>query len=110
MTGNLNATTPLQSFPTPISTDDPDVTADTYTLATAIEKRVMGVYNNATDRDARITSPQEGQFAYLKDTDLVWRYTGSAWTLFPPAAPSITSGTTTPSNGTGANGDIYFKY
>ena len=38
------------------------------------------VFASATARDAAITSPQEGQFAYLKDTDATVYYTGSAWT------------------------------
>ena len=37
------------------------------------------VFANATARDAAITSPQEGQFAYLKDTNVTTYYTGSAW-------------------------------
>ena len=38
------------------------------------------VFASATARDAAITSPQEGQFAYLKDTNTTTYYTGSAWT------------------------------
>lgn len=38
------------------------------------------VFASAAARDAAITSPQEGQFAYLKDTDVTTYYTGSAWT------------------------------
>lgn len=37
------------------------------------------VFASAAARDAAITSPQEGQFAYLKDTDSTTYYTGSAW-------------------------------
>jgi hypothetical protein len=37
------------------------------------------VFDDATARDAAITSPQEGQFAYLKDTDVTTYYTSSAW-------------------------------
>ena len=37
------------------------------------------VFANSTARDAAITSPQEGQFAYLKDTNVTTYYTGSAW-------------------------------
>jgi hypothetical protein len=37
------------------------------------------VFASATARDAAITSPQEGQFAYLKDTNVTTYYTGSAW-------------------------------
>jgi hypothetical protein len=37
------------------------------------------VFASAAARNAAITSPQEGQFAYLKDTDATTYYTGSAW-------------------------------
>ena len=37
------------------------------------------VFDTAAARDAAITSPQEGQFAYLKDTNSTTYYTGSAW-------------------------------
>jgi hypothetical protein len=37
------------------------------------------VFANATARDAAITSPQEGQFAFTKDNDSLWYYSGSAW-------------------------------
>jgi hypothetical protein len=37
------------------------------------------VFASAAARDAAITSPQEGQACYLKDTDAVMTYSGSAW-------------------------------
>jgi hypothetical protein len=37
------------------------------------------VFASAAARDAAITSPQEGQACYLKDTDGVLTYSGSAW-------------------------------
>jgi len=37
------------------------------------------VFANATARDAAVTSPQEGNACYLKDTDAVMTYSGSAW-------------------------------
>jgi len=39
------------------------------------------VFANATARDAAVTSPQEGNACYLKDTDAVMTYNGSAWVL-----------------------------
>jgi hypothetical protein len=53
------------------------------------------VFANATARDAAITSPQEGQFAYLKDTNVTTYYTGSAW------ANLDTTGMTNPMTTTG---------
>ena len=40
------------------------------------------VFANASARDAAITSPQEGQCCYLKDTDAVLTYSGAAWVGF----------------------------
>jgi hypothetical protein len=37
------------------------------------------VFANAAARTAAITSPQEGQFSFLKDTNSTEYYTGSAW-------------------------------
>jgi len=37
------------------------------------------VFATETARDTAITSPQEGQFAFTKDTNSLWYYTGSAW-------------------------------
>lgn len=37
------------------------------------------VFADATARDAAVTSPQEGNACYLKDTDAIMVYSGSAW-------------------------------
>jgi hypothetical protein len=48
------------------------------------------VFASAAARDAAITSAQEGQFAYLKDTNTTTYYTGSAWTnLVVSGTPSF---------------------
>ncbi|CAB4147026.1 hypothetical protein UFOVP432_9 [uncultured Caudovirales phage] len=53
------------------------------------------VFASAAARDAAVTSPQEGNFAYLKDTNVTTYYTGSAW------ANLDTTGMTNPMNTTG---------
>jgi hypothetical protein len=53
------------------------------------------VFASSATRDAAITSPQEGQFAYLKDTNVTTYYTGSAW------ANLDTTGMTNPMTTTG---------
>lgn len=53
------------------------------------------VFADATARDAAVTSPQEGNFAYLKDTNITTYYTGSAW------ANLDTTGMTNPMTTTG---------
>ena len=42
---------------------------------------MQGILVFATEaaRNSAITSPQEGQFAFTKDTNSLWYYTGSAW-------------------------------
>lgn len=48
------------------------------------------VFANAAGRDAAITAPAEGQFAYLKDTDGLFYYSGSAWVASAAAAGGMT--------------------
>jgi hypothetical protein len=45
------------------------------------------VFDDDTARDAAITSPVEGQFAFLKDTDTVFFYDGSAWVELESGIP-----------------------
>jgi hypothetical protein len=47
------------------------------------------VFANATARDAAVTSPQEGNACYLKDTDAVMTYSGSAWVAVGGGATSL---------------------
>lgn len=37
------------------------------------------VFDDAADRTAQVTSPAEGNFSYLRDTNKLYYYTGSAW-------------------------------
>ena len=39
----------------------------------------INVFANATARDAAITAPAEGQFAFTKDNNSLWYYDGAAW-------------------------------
>jgi hypothetical protein len=108
----MPGTTPAQGWRIPIAADDPDVVDDVTQLAKLIEKRVMGVYSNASQRDAATTAAgiEEGMFAFTKDTNSVWYFDGSSWISFPPAQPLISSGPSVPSNASGANGDVFFQY
>jgi len=95
----------------PDGNEDPNIAYDLLAIAKAIEKRVVGVYATTAARDTATIAAgvEEGMLAFTKDTDSVWFYTGSAWSKFPPAVPAITSGTTVPTNASGANGDIFFQ-
>jgi hypothetical protein len=37
------------------------------------------VFEDATERDAEITDPQHGQFAFLRDTNSIVFYNGTSW-------------------------------
>jgi hypothetical protein len=51
------------------------------------------VFADATARDAAVTSPQEGNACYLKDTDVIQVYSGSAWvTKSGGSSPLTTKG------------------
>jgi hypothetical protein len=47
-----------------------------------IQDQMIMVFANATARDAAITSPTEGMFAFLKDTDTLTYHDGSDWQDF----------------------------
>ena len=57
------------------------VTGDVLTAADTNGYLMQGVwvFASAAARDAAVTSPQEGNFCYLKDTNVTQFYTGSAW-------------------------------
>jgi hypothetical protein len=58
------------------------VTGDVLTAGDTNGYLMQGVwvFASAAARDAAVTSPQEGNMCYLKDTDAVQSYSGSAWT------------------------------
>ena len=47
-----------------------------------IQDQMIMVFANATARDAAITSPTEGMFVFLKDTDTLTYHDGSDWQDF----------------------------
>ena len=85
------------------------VTGDVLTAADTNGYLMQGtwVFANAAARDAAVTSPQEGNMCFLKDTDVVQYYSGSAWTAVGGSAPAsasaqtLTNQTTTSTSYTG---------
>jgi hypothetical protein len=68
-------------------------TGDVLTAADTNGYLMQGVwvFANATARDAAVTSPQEGNTCYLKDTDVIQVYSGSAWVTKSGAASPLTT-------------------
>jgi len=58
-------------------------TGEVLTAADTNGYLMQGILVFATEaaRNSAITSPQEGQFAFTKDTNTTWYYTGSAWVV-----------------------------
>lgn len=84
------------------------VSGDVLTAADTNGYLMQGVlvFATTTARDAAITSPQEGQFAFTKDADSLWYYDGSAWVATSLAADitGVTAGTAL--SGGGTSGDV----
>jgi hypothetical protein len=72
-------------------------TGDVLTAADTNGYLMQGVWTfaSAAARDAAVTSPQEGNMCYLKDTDAVQYYSGSAWTAVGGASGGMTLISTT---------------
>jgi hypothetical protein len=49
---------------------------------TNLMSQMIAVFNDATARDAGITSPVEGQFVFRKDDAVLEYFDGSAWEEF----------------------------
>jgi hypothetical protein len=80
------------------------VTGDVLTAADTNGYLMQGVlvFASAAARDSAITSPQEGQFAYTKDTNGLWYYDGAAWVASGAAGDieGVTAGTGISGGGT----------
>lgn len=86
------------------------VTGDVLTAGDTNGYLMQGVwvFANAAARDAAVTSPQEGNTCYLKDTDNIMVYSGSAWVTKSATGSSgaltyITSATFTSATSTSVN-------
>ena len=62
----------------------------------------IGIFADSTARDAQITSPIEGQFCYLADSNVLQFYNGSSWTNFIGEGDitGVTAGTNLSGGGT----------
>lgn len=100
-----------QALPYPQPTDDPaDTPSFIQGLAEAVEKKLVMVFTDSTQRTTKVPAPTSGMMSVLTSTDIVEFFDGAVWKqIYPPLVPTFTRGTSVPSNGTGANGDVFFK-
>ena len=66
---------------------------------TYVQEQIVGVFASSTARDAAISSPTEGMFAYLKDSDTLTYHNGSSW-----ISTSLTADITGVTAGNGLSG------
>jgi hypothetical protein len=68
------------------------------------------VFASEAARNSAITSPQEGQFAYTKDNNSLWYYTGSAWAASGATGDIEGVTVTSPLTGGGTSGTVNVAY
>jgi hypothetical protein len=70
----------------------------------------INVFTNATARDAAITAPAEGQFAFTKDNNSLWYYDGTAWVASGATGDIEGVSVTSPITGGGTSGTVTIGY
>jgi hypothetical protein len=68
------------------------------------------VFASEAARNSAITSPQEGQFAYTKDNNSLWYYSGSAWVASGATGDIEGVTVTSPLTGGGTSGTVNVAY
>ena len=100
-----------QALPYPQGTDTPaDTPLFIQSLAQAVEKKLVQVFTTTSDRDTKLTAPTNGMLAVCTSSEEMFLRVGGAWVRIYPTTSQIMYGTSTPSNSSGADGDIYMKY
>ena len=82
--------------------------ATSLALANRLDKYAVNPFTNATERDAAIPTPVQGQLAQTLDDNKVWRYDGTAWAPFSGAVGAANF--TDTATGTYTDGGVDYKY
>lgn len=80
-----------QGIPLPSLTDAPDGPKALADLAAGLLPRAVPKYASASERGATITAPQEGQLAWLRDSNLLTIYDGAAWSVIAAGTQAWTT-------------------
>lgn len=86
----MTQTTPLQAITIPSSTDNPDIPSNILTFMSAMEKRGVMRFTDAANRDATVTAPENGMFAWLTTTKILTHYDGTSWKTFGKTIQGLT--------------------
>lgn len=101
---------PIQNFSIPDSnTKIAETRFAIEKLVKEIEKTVVMVFDTSAQMAQRVPVPTEGMVAWVKDANVLYVHTGSAWAQVYPVTPRIYSGSALPDSSLGNNGDIYFR-
>jgi hypothetical protein len=84
----MTTSTPLQGISLPQDSDNPVIPTHLMVLASALEKRGVMRFADATARDAAITAPENGMFVWLTTPKTLTYYDG-AWKTFNKYTQSL---------------------
>ena len=70
----------------------------------------INVFATTTARNAAITAPAEGQFAFTKDTNSLWYYDGAAWVASGATGDIEGITVTSPITGGGTSGTVNIAF
>lgn len=86
----MTQTTPLQSITVPASSDNPDIPANIMVFMSAMEKRGVMRFADPAARDAVITVPENGMFAWLTSSKILTFHDGVSWKTFNKTTQGLT--------------------
>jgi len=75
----LSTLTTINGWAIPALSDSPNITSAVNTAVSAIDTRVNPIFSTTAARNAAITSPSEGQEAYVTGTKEKYVYNGTVW-------------------------------
>lgn len=92
----------------PDSAEPPAVHTHLLAIINQVEKKLIMRFTSTANRDATIVSPENGMMCAIgSPASELYVYLSGSWQKL---YPRTYSGTGTPSNGLGANGDLYIQH